>query len=569
MRSLVLALLGSITPAAALIAAPPPKLPDYQQRLFGEPTEQARDAGDCENLPPSEYLRLGWAMDLHHNRVAIASTTTVRTYVYDHNTDRWHLFGSILLDDIRDVYDAGLFIGEQRIALHGNMLAISSPYRPAGTTQWEGRVLVYRYDRNEDRWIEYDRLYSTAEFDRDTFGTAVTFGDHGRTLAVVQGQVDAQHESGAVMFYRASGEGLVLHDMIVAPLDEPSPGFGTPIVWDGNQLAIGCDPDHWRHTPDQRPTYIFTRADATANWTMRDTVHAISADARHDDIVPFGDVALRDDTLAISGFTRGSESLVQVFRYVDDAWLLDEEFLTDADIRLGSALSLSDKTLLIGSEGRRDQGRAELWKRHDSGWQQLNELPGYTQDESFGTVLEHNRDHIVISAPYDGYVDRASGRVMFWPMDDAWLDNPAPSRNHGLIPSPIDRSLLPQYTDTEIREVLAETAKARNIFKDNLTAAERDRLRYEFRLLMAELGQRQNPDESQADRAFARFTIAEGKLDWFRWQFMLGGMHADRVLAGYDADLTPLQRRQVDDVIETYDREVRKLKIGARAVPIN
>lgn len=189
----------------------------------------------------------GCAVAASNNRVIIGSRAEERSeghsgaaYVYARDGDSaWSVEDLLLPDDV---------LGESyfghKVAMGGNVAAVSAHFRDDETVYTRGVVYVFEYDE-ESGWVQSARLRSD-EVDHDNFGGSLSVSQDRLVVSASQDDRNGT-DSGVVYVFRRDAVGGWEFDSVVSPSDVSRyHNFGLPVSISGTALITGAYGDDAR-----------------------------------------------------------------------------------------------------------------------------------------------------------------------------------------------------------------------------------------------------------------------------------------------------------------------------------
>lgn len=143
------------------------------------------------------------------------------------------------------------------VAMHGDYAAVGAFNHSAPGTSESGAVFMY--ERENDTWVEKQRLFSSVPGDDDFFG--VTVDIHGSTMvAGARFNTTGKDGQGAVFVFERQQDGTwVETQRISSPEPQSTSEFGSKVAIRGDLLAVA----DWKHLGDtglvEGRAYVFQR----------------------------------------------------------------------------------------------------------------------------------------------------------------------------------------------------------------------------------------------------------------------------------------------------------------------
>ncbi len=230
------------------------------------------------------------------------------------------------------------------ISIFGRSVALSGNTALVGASTDNSTGAAYVFTRSSTVWIQQQKLTPFDGVAQDNFGLPVALsGD----TALVGAQGDDSRRGSAYVFTR-SGTTWSLQQKLTANDGAASDRFSSAVALGGDTLVVGASQDDSGANVDQGAAYVFTRSGTV--WTQQPKLTA--SDGAANDF--FGSaVALSDGTVLVGA--DGDESLrgsAYVFTRSGTVWT-QQQILTANDgatgDRFGNAVAVSGDTALVGA----------------------------------------------------------------------------------------------------------------------------------------------------------------------------------------------------------------------------
>jgi len=248
---------------------------------------------------------------------------------------------------------AGDYFGYQ-VAISGDWLVVGAPGADLSPPSGLDAGAVYVFQRNNGVWTEFAKLIASDADSYDNLGGSVAIDGDQILVGAANDESCGSYEGSAYVF-RFTGSSWI-EEAKLCPSAGGYYAFGAAVAITGNLACVGAFSDQYYSGATGyvfefdgsmwvQGDSIFIAPSNSYSWTGKDTISA-----QGDTIV----IGLEyDDTFQISG---GSVYVRR--KQPDDSWLtyvLVPDDLSPGD-RFGSAVSLSDDVLLVGSPGDDDVG---------------------------------------------------------------------------------------------------------------------------------------------------------------------------------------------------------------------
>jgi len=261
-----------------------------------------------------------------------------------------------------------------------------------------GSAYIFEHT-NTTTWTQQTKLLAPDGEAMDWYGYAVAID---KDTALVGAPQYYDNKTGAVYVYTRNGPTWTLQTQLHPTNGTPYQHFGYSLDLDGDTALIGAPGQ------DQGAAYVFTRKND--NWTQQarlqpDDFHAIHFG---------GDVALYNNTAVIGAYSDNESGAnagaAYVFTRTNNIWTKQQKIMasdTDAGDDFGTAVSLSDDTLLVGAQGAQTNGywsgAAYVFTRTNGAWQQQTKLTANDTEANdyFGMDLSLDRDTALIGSVHD------------------------------------------------------------------------------------------------------------------------------------------------------------------------
>ncbi len=231
------------------------------------------------------------------------------------------------------------------VSLYGDTALIGA----VDDDQLEGSAYVFT--RTGTSWNQQVKLYASDRTVGDFFGQSVSL-DGDTALIGAYGNDDNGWNSGSAYIYTRNNNSWIEHQKLL-PLDNGEEDyFGWSVALDGNTALIGAKYDQ-NNRIDSGSAYIFTRIGGT--WIEQQKLIAQEGSIG----AQFGNcVSVCNDTALIGANHhdnwRGS---AYIFTRIDTTWTQSAKLLASDGIEMddfGMTVSLDDDTVLIGAHGDDD-----------------------------------------------------------------------------------------------------------------------------------------------------------------------------------------------------------------------
>jgi hypothetical protein len=274
-----------------------------------------------------------------------------------------------------------------------------------------GSVRFYHF--NGGQWLDEGKIYSSDLVQQDFFGFKVAMSGN-TALVSAYGDGDMGSFSGSVyVFERIGGQWMEVQKLLASD-GAAFDNFGFSLAIDGDKAVIGAhlDDDFGAFSGS---AYVFERIGGV--WTETQKLLPLSGAAQDQ----FGNVVDLDGDMIIIGARNESSSVplggaAYLFENVSGTWMqmaiLKPNDQT-ADKFFGSAVSLSQGTILVGAAGDNSgglsSGAAYVFEYNGLNWTQVvklqSDLPG--DSEYFGSALDNEGRRLAIGS----YRAKSTGNV--------------------------------------------------------------------------------------------------------------------------------------------------------------
>jgi len=214
---------------------------------------------------------------------------------------------------------------------------------------------AYVFHRTNGLWLQEQELTANDGASLARFGLSVTMNED--TIAVgADGDSELGFFSGAVYVFSFDGSNWMQQQKLHAQDPQESASFGYHLAMDGDTMVIGA-PQNQVGTHTLGAAYVFSRR--SQGWLQDRKLAAKDSDT----FDGFGlRVAISEDTIAVGSVNDHEAALSGGAAYVykrngQSGWSLHEKlFASDAarDDAFGSAVAVSNNTVLVGAFGRSD-----------------------------------------------------------------------------------------------------------------------------------------------------------------------------------------------------------------------
>lgn len=227
----------------------------------------------------------------------------------------------------------------QSVSLDGDTTLI-------GTYGDDGKGSVYVFTRSEMNWTEQQKLFALDGEIGDLFGISISIsGD----TAIIGAKYDKNNGNmtGSAYVFSRNENNWIQQQKLLAPDGEDGDWFGWSISVDGDTALIGANGDHDKGY-NSGAAYVFTRSDII--WTYQGKLFA-SDGAEYDD---FGcSVALSNDTALIGASRKNNyKGLAYIFTRTKTTWAQQAKLFPSDGAAVGCfgfCVSLDGNTALIGA----------------------------------------------------------------------------------------------------------------------------------------------------------------------------------------------------------------------------
>jgi gliding motility-associated-like protein len=315
-------------------------------------------------------------------------------YIYErHPVFGWEFKHKIIASDRSSASHFG-----KAISASGDYIAVgaySDDYDDQAANAMTDAGSVYIFKRNgSGDWIQIQKIIASDRSPVDNFGISVSLFEN--TLVVGASGDDLGNEfghHGAAYFFDRDGNGIWTEAQKVTALNPFSySGFGTSVGVSGSYAVMGNDGSQVAH--------IFER-DAAGIWRP---VSQISPSDKSPDNIFGGSISISGEIAVIGASWQQDQKQGAAYVYVrtDSGWVQSQKIVPESSSpgdEFGSALSLSDKNLLVGSFlDEKDEFGAGLLERAGSAYifqlQEKKETP-VTPVDSVERCLSFTRKFVI------------------------------------------------------------------------------------------------------------------------------------------------------------------------------
>jgi hypothetical protein len=282
----------------------------------------------------------------------------------------------------------------QSIATNGQWLLVGIPRRaPAGAAAF------FRFDANEQQWEFFQEVTPSAA--TSNFGNSVSLDGHRALIG--SGTVSrVGSELPSAYVYEFNGKRWIETQRLTSSAKKRDDLFGDTVAIDGDHLVVGAPQD----SNASGAAYVF--AYGGTSWSELQPLHAFGphADPRfgyavaiHKDVVAVG---APDDKHATN-----SSGHVYVFAKNSAGRFGRAQKLEPGDAEpfesFGNSVSISDEYIAAGADWRGDlDGAAYLFRRTGhSEWMETQRLLPPVLGGWFGSIVRLDGDALLVGAPYE------------------------------------------------------------------------------------------------------------------------------------------------------------------------
>lgn len=302
------------------------------------------------------------------------------------------------------------------LATDGDVVLVGAPYHEVNGIL-AGGAFVFRFDEEQDLWIQDDALEATPGNDLDYFGAALAIEGN---IAVVGAPGDDGNglNAGAAYVFVRSDLGWSLTDRITAPDGASADHFGSSVAISGSTILIGS-PGGFGSAPRTGVAYLFS--DADGRFMLEKTLSPEVVDPDQE----FGMAVALEANIAIIGAPGlGNHLATGGAAYVfdttnDDGTAL--EILTagpeQASQGFGASIQISGTLAAIGAHRstskRMSPGSSYVYSNVGTGWSLQARFSSHdrTRADGFGASLGLREDQLLIGAPGDSQSGPNAGSV--------------------------------------------------------------------------------------------------------------------------------------------------------------
>ncbi len=327
------------------------------------------------------------------------------------------------------------------VAIRGELAVIGA--RNGGDRANSGAAYVYRFDPNESRWIEEQRLVALDAGAQDEFGFPVAINPVDPTLIIVGARLDDDAcpddvlcESGSAYIFRYDPDTStwVQEQKLTASDADFQDHFGIGVsIW-GDTAMVGAYLDEAPNTDGS--VYVFRYDEITETWVEQQKL--IPSDWQF--FPRFGwSVSLEGDVAVIGAPTHSEQAsaagAAYVYRFDHDAqrWIEEQKLQASdpAEFNLfGASVSLSGDTALIGATfgdapGVFNSGAAYIFQFNGKQWIEQQKLTASDAgfSDQFGRSVSLSGQTAIIGALVDDDVGNASGSAYIFTEDaGGWIE---------------------------------------------------------------------------------------------------------------------------------------------------
>ena len=273
-------------------------------------------------------------------------------------------------------------------AIFGDTVVIAAP-ADIENGEFSGAAYVFRHIGG--RWNREQKLLVSDGGAYDHFGSAV---DAGEDIVVI-GAI-GYHRTGEAFVYRFDGGNWTAEARLLNQDSRKYEDFGSSISISGDRVLVG---DDHAVVSDARKGAAYIYRFNGSDWRREATL--VASDGEFWD--EFGYSASLDGDFAVIGAPRSLRggTTAYVFRFADDRWIEDAMLTLTSDRHV--TVSVSGDHVVVGaprnSRHGSASGSASTFRRRESGWEPLGELPPEDlTSERFGYSIDIDGDLAVVGS---------------------------------------------------------------------------------------------------------------------------------------------------------------------------
>jgi uncharacterized repeat protein (TIGR01451 family) len=313
------------------------------------------------------------------------------------------------------------------VGVRGGLMALGANLDGAGS--------VIPCDQGDDgKWTCGSKLKPDDQT-KGEFGKAVALDDTWLAVGAPGANGPRAGNSGLVYVYRRVDGAWAPSQKLSASDAAPGDGFGATLALSGDTLLVGAPNVVGNAGSLSGAVYIFHRNGDT--WTQGQKLTA--DDARAFDSFGFS-LAIDSNTVVIGApfhdGVGGNSGAAYVFEWNGNTWGQTAR-LTASDAaagdEFGSAVAVQGDTLAVGARrhdvnGMIDAGSVYVYERQETGWKNMDPLPGAAAGDLFGTAVSMSGGKLLIGAMLHNGSGSESGAAYLYQRSAAgpWIQDGDP-----------------------------------------------------------------------------------------------------------------------------------------------
>lgn len=283
----------------------------------------------------------------------------------------------------------------------GDWAVIGAPSNAAGA--------VYIFNKQNDIWVETQKLTASDGVTGDNFGSAVVIEGNKLLIGSKNHQHSTATKAGAVYYFELNSGIWTQTQKIVNTSFSPLAQFGTAITISGNRAAIG-EP---RLQDSQDNGIVFTYEFNGENWSFESIITSPAGAPSGSGDWSFGrKLAIFDETLVISDYKQNGIGRVHIFTRFQNSWIGNQEIIASdfsTGQLFGTAIELENDILAVGAAGDgQDSGAVYIFSNNQSlSWTERAKLTpnDAVADGYFGGTDVNLKDDVLVVGAYKNTIN--------------------------------------------------------------------------------------------------------------------------------------------------------------------